>query len=350
MTDRVTRLYDAAEPADIAAVAEILRDGGIAALPTETVYGLAGDALDADVVGAIYAAKGRPSDNPLIVHLAGVDELLRVVRQTPPAALRLAERFWPGPLTVVLPRRPIVPDRVTAGLDTVAVRVPAHDAFRAVLRAAGTPLAAPSANRAGSPSPTTAQHVLHDLSGRIPAVLDGGPCDVGVESTVVDLTSTPPRLLRPGGVSLEELREVLGDVDVDPAVVGDLAPDRAPGAPGMKYRHYAPAAPLVVVEGTTAQAAAYVRAQGLAHPAVLCFEEEAAAFDGLDVVTYGRAGDPRSLAHGLFDALRALDRPEVSRIFARCPEADDGLNRAVRNRLLKAAAFQVVRAPEPTGG
>jgi L-threonylcarbamoyladenylate synthase len=238
---------------------------------------------------------------------------------------------------------------VTAGLDTVAVRVPAHAAFRAVLRAAGVPLAAPSANRAGSPSPTTAQHAVHDLAGRIPAVLDGGPCDVGVESTVVDLTSTPPRLLRPGGVSLDQLREVLGEVAVDPAVGGEMAADATPGAPGMKYRHYAPAAPVVVVDGTPAEAAAYVRAQGLEHPAVLCFDEEAGAFAGLEVVTYGSEDDPQSLARQLFDALRALDRPEVARIFARCPAADDGLYQAVRNRLLKAAAFRVVRAGAPAG-
>ena len=341
----MTRLLHADDPADIEAVAAVLRDGGIAALPTETVYGLAGNALDADVVGAIYAAKGRPSDNPLIVHVASVDDLPRVVRSVPDQARALAAAFWPGPLTIVLPRRDVIPDRVTAGRDSVAVRVPAHEAFRAVLRAAGVPLAAPSANRAGSPSPTTAQHVLHDLDGRIPAVLDGGPCEVGVESTVVDLTRTPPRLLRPGGVSLEQLRAVLGDVQVDPAVVGEMAADQAPGAPGMKYRHYAPAAPVVVVDGDAAQAAAYVRAQGLDHAAVLCFDEEASAFAGAgEVVTYGSADDPEALARGIFDALRTLDRPGVESIFARCPTRDDGLYRAVRNRLLKAAAFRVVSA------
>jgi len=337
-------MYCASRPGDVAAVAAILRDGGIAALPTETVYGLAGNALDADVVAAIYAAKGRPSDNPLIVHVADAADLASIAREVPTAAHALAARFWPGPLTVVLPRLPHVPDRVTAGRDTVAVRVPAHEAFRAVLREAGVPLAAPSANRAGSPSPTTAAHALHDLGGRIPAVLDGGACDVGVESTVVDLTTTPARLLRPGGVSLEQLREVLGEVGVDPAVVGEMAADEVPGAPGMKYRHYAPAAPVVVVDGDAHAVAAHVRAQGLDHPAVLCFEEDLPAFDGLDAVAYGSRADPQSLARGLFDALRALDRPDVDRIFARCPTTDDGLYRAVRNRLLKAAAFRRVAA------
>jgi L-threonylcarbamoyladenylate synthase len=338
----VTVLLHASRTQDVEQAATLLRTGQIVALPTETVYGLAGNALDADVVGAIYAAKGRPSDNPLIVHIASVDELGRVVRAVPESALALAHAFWPGPLTMVLPRRDVVPDRVTAGLDTVAVRVPDHAAFRAVLDAAGVPLAAPSANRAGSPSPTTAQHVLHDLDGRIPAVLDGGPCAVGVESTVVDLTTTPPRLLRPGGIGLEQLRAVLGDVDVDPAVAGEPAPGLVPGSPGMKYRHYAPAAPVVVVEGTTAQAAAWVRAQDPEGTAVLCFDEEAASFAGLDVVTYGSEADPAALARELFDALRALDRPGVARIYARCPEADDGLYRAVRNRLLKAAAFRTI--------
>lgn len=341
MPKRVTAFLSASRPGDIEKAAGILRDGGIAALPTETVYGLAGNALDPAVVGAIYAAKGRPSDNPLIVHVASAEDLPAVVREVPDAAMALAAAFWPGPLTIVLPRRDVVPDRVTAGLDTVAVRVPAHEAFLAVLRAAGVPLAAPSANRAGSPSPTTAQHVMDDLDGRIPAVLDGGPATVGVESTVVDLTTTPPRLLRPGGVSLEQLREVLGEVDVDPAVVGEMRDDEVPGAPGMKYRHYAPAAPVVVVDGEAPAVAAYVREQGLAHPAVLCFDEDTEAFAGLDVVTYGSQDDPQSLARGLFDALRALDRPDVTRIFARCPDADDGLYRAVRNRLLKAAAFRV---------
>ena len=340
----MTRLYSASSPDDVAAVAAILRDGGIAALPTETVYGLAGNALDPETVAAIYAAKGRPSDNPLIVHVADAADLASIAREVPPAAHALAEQFWPGPLTIVLPRQPHVPDRVTAGRDTVAVRVPSHEAFRAVLRESGVPLAAPSANRAGSPSPTTAAHVLHDLDGRVPAVLDGGACDVGVESTVIDLTSTPARLLRPGGVSLEQLREVLGEVDVDPAVVGEMAPDRTPGAPGMKYRHYAPVAPLVVVDGTAEEAAAYVRAQAELHPAVLCFDDEAAAFEGLDVVTYGSAADPGALARNLFDALRTLDRAEITQIYARCPAADDGLYRAVRNRLLKAAAFRVVQA------
>ena len=340
----MTRMYSASRPGDVAAVAAILRGGGIAALPTETVYGLAGDALDAGAVAAIYAAKGRPSDNPLIVHVADAADLASVAREVPPAARALAERFWPGPLTIVLPRLPHVPDGVTAGRDTVAVRVPAHEAFRAVLRAAGVPLAAPSANRAGSPSPTTAAHALHDLDGRVPAVLDGGPCEVGVESTVVDLTTAPPRLLRPGGVSLEQLREVLGEVGVDPAVVGEMSDDEVPGAPGMKYRHYAPAAPVVVVEGDAPAVAAHVRAQGLDHPAVLCFAEDLPAFAGLDAVAYGSHDDPQSLARGLFDALRVLDRPEVERIYARCPSPDTGLYRAVRNRLLKAAAFQVVRA------
>jgi len=337
----VTRLLSAAAPADIEAVAALLQDGGIAALPTETVYGLAGDALNPTAVQAIYAAKGRPADNPLIVHIAGPDDLSALARKIPSAARLLAERFWPGPLSIVFPRQPHVPDVVTAGLDTVAVRVPAHPAFLDVLRAGGRPLAAPSANRAGSPSSTTAAHVLHDLDGLIPAVLDGGPCTVGVESTVIDLTNKPC-LLRPGGVPLEALREVLGEIAVHPAVSGELAANAQPGAPGMKYRHYSPTANVIVVDGDVQHAAEYLGWVGTGESAVLCPAEEAACFSGQRVVTYGSLTDPATLARGLFDALRTLDTPDVTHIYARCPLDETGISRAVRNRLLKAAAFQTV--------
>jgi L-threonylcarbamoyladenylate synthase len=348
----------------IARAAAIIREGGIVALPTETVYGLAGNALSAAAVDAIYAAKGRPSDNPLIVHLASVDDLPSVVRFVPDEALLLADALWPGPLSLVLPRRPQVPDRVTAGLDTLAVRVPAHEVFRSVIQAAGVPLAAPSANRAGSPSPTTAAHVLADLAGRIPAVLDGGRCAVGVESTVIDLTATPPRLLRPGGVPLEALRSLIGDVVVDPAVVGDLAADRVPGAPGMKYRHYAPAAPLVIIEGSAADAAAWIAAQSASVPrprlveedatrssiGVLCFDEDADVFTRLGtaiVVTYGPSADPAAQARNLFSALRSLDQPGITHIYARAPSSGcPGIGQAVRNRLLKAAGFTTIQPGE----
>ncbi|MDR2722670.1 MAG: Sua5/YciO/YrdC/YwlC family protein, partial [Cellulomonadaceae bacterium] len=224
---------------------------------------------------------------------------------------------------------------------------PDHPAFQAVLREAGIPLAAPSANTAGRPSPTTASHVVTDLAGRIDAVLDGGPCRVGVESTVVSLAVSPPRLLRPGGVSLEQLRDVLGDVEVDPALVGELAPGVVPGAPGMKYRHYAPTAPVTIINGSRENAIRWLTSEGESGTAVLCFDEEVSAFSaalpGAVVVPYGPENDPATLARRLFDVLRTLDEtPNVTAIYARCPSRDDGLYRAVRNRLFKAAAFTEV--------
>lgn len=341
-----TELLSARRPSDVVRAAALLRDGGVVALPTETVYGLAGNALDRSVVAKIYAAKGRPSDNPLIVHVAGMADVPPLVEDIPEAAHLLAERFWPGPLSMVLPKSAVVPPEVTGGAATVAVRAPDHAAFRAVLEAAQLPLAAPSANLAGGPSPTTASHVLADLAGRIDAVLDGGPCRVGVESTVVSLVADVPRLLRPGGVSLAELRDVLGEVAVDPAVTGNLPPDVVPGAPGMKYRHYAPAAPLAVLSGSLPDALAYLREHAAAGTAVLCAAEEVDAFAAVlgesRVVAYGSQTEPETLARGLFAALRALNRPDVTRILARLPAADDSINQATRNRLQKAAGFDEV--------
>ena len=333
----MTRLLSAAAPDDVQAAAALLRGGRVVALPTETVYGLAGDARNEEAIAAIYAAKGRPADNPLIVHLPDASALDEVVREVPASARELAAQFWPGPLSLVLPRRPGVPDAVTAGLDTVAVRVPNHPAFQAVLRAAGVPLAAPSANRAGSPSPTTAAHVLADLDGLIPAVLDGGPSAVGVESTVLSLVGAP-RLLRPGGVSREEIEAVVGPVEVDPAVTGEEDAGLTPGAPGMKYRHYSPAAPTFVLLGSPTEATAKVGPGDV----VVCPAEEGAAFTGVRVITYGQASDPASLARGLFAALREADtltQSTAARVLLRVPEDETGIGLAIRNRLLKAAGF-----------
>lgn len=331
----------AGDPETVRIASAILRNGGLAALPTETVYGLGGNGLDPVAVRKIFEAKGRPQDNPLILHIASASELDGLCHSIPEAARELARRFWPGPLTMVLPCRDLIPRETTAGLDTVAVRCPACGVTREIIRAAGIPIAAPSANRSGKPSTTTAAHVLHDMDGRIDAVVDGGPCRVGVESTIVDLSGGVPRLLRPGGVTPEQLREVLGELEIDQAVTAQPAGDAVVRAPGMKYKHYAPQGQVLIVSGPAEKAAAYVRKRFQPGDAVLCFAEELSLYGGLAPTAYGSESDPESLAHGLFAALRALDRAEVKTIYARCPECG-GVGYAVRNRLGKAAGFQIV--------
>lgn len=332
-------------PEDISQGASILRRGGLLGIPTETVYGLGADGRNPRAVEAIFAAKGRPQDNPLILHIPGADWLERYCGHIPPQAYALAERFWPGPLTIILKRRPCVPDVVTAGLDTVGMRCPDHPVTRAVIAAAGTPVAAPSGNTSGRPSPTCAAHMLEDMDGKIDGILDGGPCTVGVESTIIDLTAQPPRLLRPGGVSLEALEEVLGPVEVDGAVRRLLAQGEAPRAPGMKYRHYAPQAPVTVVTGDGAATAAYIRRQAGANTGVICFTEYRDRFPGCTVRSIGPAGDRGEQARREFDALRSFDGTSVTAIFAQCP-GEEGLGLAVANRLKKAAGFQIVAAEE----
>lgn len=339
------------DPGLIARAAAVIRRGGLVAFPTETVYGLGADALDPRAVARIFAAKGRPPDNPLIVHVAGAEDAFRLATRVPPAARRLAADFWPGPLTLVLPRSDLVPPITAGGLDTVALRMPDHPVALALIRAAGCPVAAPSANLSGRPSPTTAQHVLEDMAGRVDLVVDGGPARVGVESTVIDLSREPPVLLRPGGVTLERLRAAVGGVEVDPAVwaEGVVATARAPG---MKYRHYAPRAGLVLVEGppeaAAAEAVRLVRelAAGGARVGVLAVAEDAAAFRALGpevvVETPGSRGDLAAVATRLFDALRRLDSSGVDWIVAQGVPGT-GLGLAILNRLRKAAE-RVVRA------
>ena len=340
-----TLRLSAAKQEDLETAAELIKGGALVALPTETVYGLGANGLDPEAVAKIFSAKGRPQDNPLILHVAELARLYDFCEPVPPAALLLAERFWPGPLTVVLRAKPIVPRRTTAGLDTVAVRCPDHAATREIIKLAGVPIAAPSANLSGKPSTTTAEHVLHDMDGRIDAVVDGGPCRVGVESTIVDLTGEVPRLLRPGGIGPEALRALLGDLEIDPAVTGELPEGAVVRAPGMKYRHYAPAAEVLIVEGSRARAAAYIRRHFAPGCAVLCFEEELPLYAGLQPLAYGREDAPETLSAGLFAALRTLDGGSVSRIFARCPTGG-GVAAAVRNRLRKSAGFRSVNSEE----
>ena len=326
--------------------AAILRPGGLLGIPTETVYGLGANALDETAVLHIFEAKGRPQDNPLILHVPGADWLELYCHDIPPVAYTLAERFWPGPLTMILPRRDIVPLRTTGGLETVGVRCPNHPMTLAIIREAGIPVAAPSGNTSGRPSPPTAQHMLEDMDGKINGIVDGGPCSVGVESTIIDLTVTPPRLLRPGGLPLEALEAVLGTVTVDKAVRQKLADGEQAKAPGMKYRHYAPKAPVTVITGTPGASAAYIAAHLTKHSGVICFDEYAPLFEAHTIHRLGPAGDKLAQAQHVFDALRTFDGTDVTEIFAQCPD-EGGLGLAVGNRLKKAAGFHVVEAPRP---
>ena len=343
----MTQLLRDTDPKTAGIAAALIRRGELVALPTETVYGLGADGLNPDAVAKIFKAKGRPQDNPLILHISEPKELEKYCRDIPDSAWLLAERFWPGPLTMVLPARDIVPRSTTAGLDSVAVRCPQTPVTREIIRLAGVPIAAPSANLSGKPSTTSAQHVLNDYGadGPLAAIVDAGPCRVGVESTIVSLLGERPRLLRPGGVGPEQLREVLGRLEVDQAVTGLLSDDAVVRAPGMKYKHYAPRAQVIVVEGPSETAAKYIRPRLDKNSAVLCFREELPLYGGCQTLAYGRESDPQTLSAGLFAALRELDRDDISTIYARCPTGG-GVACAVRNRLLKAAGFRTVRAEE----
>lgn len=325
--------------------ADLIRQGELVAIPTETVYGLGANGLDEAAVTKIFEAKGRPQDNPLILHICGAEQIALFCHDVPAAAYELAKKFWPGPLTMVLPARDCVPRRTTGGLSTVAVRCPDNAVTREIIRLAGVPIAAPSANISGKPSTTTAQHVLHDHDGKIAAIVDGGACRVGVESTIVDLTEDRPRLLRPGGITPEQLIAVLGDLVIDKAVTAQIDKDAVVKAPGMKYRHYAPAEPVVIVSGSREKAAAYIRRHFTPGDRVLCFEEELPLYAGCRPLAYGREADVNSLSAGLFAALRELDDPGIHQVYARCP-VGGGVAYAVQNRLKKAAAFHIVDAEE----
>ena len=338
-----TRILPAADEKTPAVAAELIRQGELVAIPTETVYGLGADGLNEAAVAKIFEAKGRPQDNPLILHIWDAEQMEQFCHDIPKAAYDLAKAFWPGPLTMVLPARDIVPKRTTGGLNTVALRCPDNAVTREIIRLSGVPIAAPSANLSGKPSTTTAQHVLHDHDGKIAAVVDGGPCRVGVESTIVDLTEDRPRLLRPGGITPEQLLAVLGDLVVDKAVTAQIDKDAVVKAPGMKYRHYAPAEPVIIVAGSRDKAAAYIHRHFTPGDRVLCFEEELPLYADCAPLSYGREADANTLSAGLFAALRELDDPRIHQVYARCP-VGGGVAYAVQNRLKKAAAFHIVDA------
>ena len=338
--------------AAIGEAAELIRRGELVAFPTETVYGLGADGLNGTAVEKIFAAKGRPGDNPLILHIAETEQILSLTTGLSENARALMDTFWPGPLTIVVPRSEIIPDAVTAGLETVAVRMPSHPVAAALIRAAGCPIAAPSANVSGKPSPTNAQDVAEDMTGKIAGILDGGNCGIGVESTVVDTTSPVPTILRPGGITREMLEERLGVVEVDPALNGD--PALRPKAPGMKYRHYAPKAPVYLYEGPRAadrltEAAMRAQKQGM-HIGVLCDDRVKARLEGslrrghtLEILSWGE-GKP-DLAEHLYELLRDFDRLAPEMIIGMGVD-EKGLGLAVMNRLRKAAGYQILLAEE----
>ncbi|MCR4925412.1 MAG: threonylcarbamoyl-AMP synthase [Clostridiales bacterium] len=319
---------------------ELLKNGELVAIPTETVYGLGANALDAKAVSNIFKAKGRPQDNPLIVHISEFDEIKPLVREIPETAIKLAEKFWPGPLTMIMKKSELIPDEVSAGLDTVAIRMPSHKIARKIIKQAGIPIAAPSANTSGLPSPTTAQHVMNDMNGKISAVVDGGECEVGVESTVITLVTNPPKLLRPGGITFEQLKSVLGEVEIDKAVTKPLEKNAVVASPGMKYKHYSPKTRVIILKGDFEKYKAYLNSKKGENIAALCFEGEEKELD-CKSVTYGVKSDDLTQAHLLFYALRKLDELGVETAYARCP-SQEGVGLAVYNRLIRAAAFEII--------
>ena len=337
-----TEILPASAPESIEKAARLLRNGELVALPTETVYGIAADARNGEAVKKIFEAKGRPQDNPLIVHICGMEMLNGIVSEVPERAKKLAAAFWPGPLTMVMPRGPEVSDVTCAGLDTVGVRMPSHPVVQQVIKASGVAFAAPSANLSGKPSPTNAPDTLADMDGRLPLILDGGESNVGVESTVVAVTGEHPMLLRPGYVTKEQMEAVLGEeVLVSPAILEKLKDGEVARSPGMKYKHYAPKADVTLLDGTFEQFKAYVDAHADQNPSCLCFTGEAEKL-GVPCVEYGREGDGADQAKHIFRSLRALDEQGDAVVYARCPQKD-GLSMAVYNRLIRAAAFRVIK-------
>lgn len=326
---------------------KLIAKGELVAFPTETVYGLGGDALDPDASRKIYAAKGRPSDNPLIVHIAEFDDMKRVAREVPEQARKLADAFWPGPLTMIVWKSDAVPEATTGGMQTVAVRMPNHPVALELIRRSGCLIAAPSANTSGRPSPTEAQHVAEDLSGKIAMILDGGPVGIGIESTIIDLTEEKPMILRPGYITPEMLSEVLQEeVVIDPGIIA--ADDtRKPKAPGMKYKHYAPKAEMIIVDGAQDAVIAKIneltaakRAEGK-KVAVIATDETKERYDAQVILSMGRRSDEDAIAQHLYKILRECDELDVGEIYSECFQTPR-IGQAIMNRLLKAAGHTVI--------
>ncbi len=344
----ITRLLPA-DPSSLSYASELLKGGQLVAFPTETVYGLGADALNPEAVLSIFAAKGRPADNPLIVHIFDRNQL-EPLCEMPDRAQVLMDAFWPGPLTLLFPRKPAVPDQVTAGLPTVAIRMPSHPVAAALLKTCGLPVAAPSANRSGRPSPTAALHVMEDMDGRIPLILDGGTCDVGLESPVVDLCHGKPVILRPGGVTRDMLESALGEeVDVAGSVLRPLQPGEKALSPGMRYKHYAPSGTVTLIEGKPEAVVPLMRKLCLGDIAggrkscVLCFTEHVASLEGCCPHDMGPSEDHAEIARRLFDILRRLDQEGMETVYSEVIPPE-GVGLAVMNRLGRASAFRTIHA------
>lgn len=343
-----TELYDLENDnfeASIAAAGKVIARGGTVVFPTETVYGLGADAMNADAVAKIFEAKGRPGDNPLIVHVSDVAQVGALVKTVPEKAKKLAEAFWPGPLTLIMARSERVPDRVTAGLLTVAVRFPSHYAAKALIDAAGTPIAAPSANISGRPSPTKSNHVLEDMIGKVDAILIDADTEVGLESTVMDMTSEPPTMLRPGGVTVRQIEEIIGKIELSPNITENIIPEKAK-SPGMKYKHYAPKGEMVIVRGSDAEKAAKITSaiKGLAPddmPAILVTDETMGLYQRGLIVSLGSRDDPEAMSRNLFARLRDFDAMGVTHIFAEEIAMSDA-TMALNNRMYKAAGYTFI--------
>ncbi len=340
MTEIIKINAAAPEKDKIEAAARIIKNGGLVAFPTETVYGLGADATDESAAKKIYAAKGRPSDNPLIIHIAKPEDA-EIYAHTNELYYKLAKAFMPGPLTVILPKKDTVPASVTGGLDSVAVRCPSHTIANALISSAGRAIAAPSANLSGSPSPTCAEHVIADMTGRVDMIIDGGGCEIGLESTIVKLEGDEAILLRPGGITYDALLCVLPKLSVSHAVTEALSEDERPLSPGMKYRHYAPSAPLILLDGADSDVLLFmINAQREENCAIICYDEDAVSLSSKNLIKIGAKDDLASQANTLFSALRSCNSLDVDVIYAHLP-SKDGIGLALYNRMIRAAAHTV---------
>lgn len=341
MNTKIIKIESLKDVLLIQEAAKALQEGQLVAFPTETVYGIGANALKIEVVKRIYEAKGRPSDNPLIVHIGGPEEVARYATDIPEVAYPLMARFWPGPLTMIFKKKPLIPDEITGGLKTVGLRVPGHPLARAIIKTSGLPIAAPSANLSGKPSPTEAAHVIEDLMGRVDLIVDGGSADIGLESTVLDMTTTPPMILRPGGVTRAMLEEVIGQVAMDAHLLSHEAAG-VPRAPGMKYRHYAPKGQLSVYEGDHEKVIEAIRSAAKEAKAmgkkvgIIVTDETKACFEADSILSIGSHLKPDEVAKNLFRILRAMDQLEMDVILTES-YSRDAIGEATMNRLLKAA-------------